>query len=590
MSVIRSFLEEAHADRPVYISRVRDAFQQAGSRPFHIHMHLYDGSVRRFALLLPAEEDAASRAFIEEYLTATLYNALSALGAQAAHIYVDPADRTLSEFAARLNAIFQSDAPLAARAGWGKCLNVNQRVLASLLGPDVRFRFDVRDIACEPPVPLSPRAGGAPVFADAPAIAARGRYMGMDIGGTDIKLAASLDGHLCAFKEYDWNPAACTCARQLLDPLELLTRLMRAAVCMAAEGLQGELPAAAFDRTASDGDIAAAVAAMEARLGDRLRPLDGIGLCFPDVVIKGRIAGGETPKTQGIRGNAALDYESEFGRLSSLGDRLAAFVRPGGAVRIVNDGPMAAFTAAVEQAAAGRDLSNGCFAHSLGTDLGTGWILPDGGIPEIPLEVYNFIIDLGCHGQRAFDPHDVRSTRNFTTGLPGSLQKYAGQFGVFRMAAKQLPQADPALYRSLFDEGLFRWSGDRLIVPTAPDDMRKPCLERFMQAAADPAAPAAELFRGVGEALAVTWRETKYLLSPACDDRSLFGRLVKHPPCFRAICEGARRITPALQLEAADEGLANTPLMRQLAAHPDLTVAQFAQAVGAIHFACVRPA
>jgi hypothetical protein len=149
-----------------------------------------------------------------------------------------------------------------------------------------------------------------------------------------------------------------------------------------------------------------------------------------------------------------------------------------------------------------------------------------------------------------------------------------------------LPDADPELLQRAFDAGLFRREGERLTVPTAPEDMRKPCLEFFMQAAEDTGSPAAELFRAVGEALGVTWRETQYILQPACCARTLFGRLVKTKACFDEICEGAHRIVPDLYLEAADETLAVTPLMKQLAQHPVYTIAQFAQAVGAIYYAC----
>ena len=325
---------------------------------------------------------------------------------------------------------------------------------------------------------------------------------------------------------------------------------------------------------------------MESRLGGGLRGFDGIGLCFPDVVIRNRIIGGESHKTRGIRMNAEVDYEAQFAKITELCEILRSFTRPGGAVKNTNDGPMAAFTAAVEQAAAGRKLSDGFFAHTLGTDLGTGWILPDGSIPEIPLEVYNFIIDLGSHGQRAFSTEDARSVNSFNTSLPGTLQRCAGQSGVFRLAAKYLPNADPAAYQGAFDAGLFAMEGGRLVVPTAPVDMRKPCLEYFMRAADNPGAAAAEIFRRIGEFLAVTWRETQYILAPACTARTLFGRMVKSRACFERMCEGARRIVPDIALEAADETLANTALMRQLARHPRYTVAQFAQAVGAIYYAC----
>ena len=56
---------------------------------------------------------------------------------------------------------------------------------------------------------------------------------------------------------------------------------------------------------------------------------------------------------------------------------------------------------------------------------------------------------------------------------------------------------------------------------------------------------------------------------------------------FELMCEGAKRIVPDIELAVADEGLANTGLMKQLAAQPDYTVAQFAQAVGAVYYACV---
>jgi len=242
----------------------------------------------------------------------------------------------------------------------------------------------------------------------------------------------------------------------------------------------------------------------------------------------------------------------------------------------------------VEQAAVGADVSRGFFAHTLGTELGTGWVRPDGSIPEIPLEVYNFMIDLGCFPQKQYDANDVRSINNFNTLLPGTLQKYTCQSGVFRLAVRNLPQLDPAVYEEALEKNLFQWQGEKLVVPTEPKDMRKPCLEFFMAKAADPAHPAcAEIFREIGEYLAVTWSETDYILRPETADRTLFGRLVKNPVCFQLMCEGAARRVPELRQYAADGSLANTELMQQLDCHPDYTVAQFAQAIGAIFYGCL---
>ena len=86
MSTLQQFIRTARADEPVYICDVRDAFQREGARPFDLHAVLYDGSVRRFALKLPDGQGPEEAAFIEEYLYATLYNLLSALGARVRRI------------------------------------------------------------------------------------------------------------------------------------------------------------------------------------------------------------------------------------------------------------------------------------------------------------------------------------------------------------------------------------------------------------------------------------------------------------------------------------------------------------------------
>lgn len=584
--MIQTFLSRAAAGRPVYITDVREAFQAAGTRPFHIHVTLYDRSVRVFPLTLPQAEGRDQADFVAGYLYAHIYNILSALGAVRMDLYLDRSDAGLWTLAKGLDLTFQTRASKGERTGFGKCLNVNERVLSALFGGEERFAFHMFDLKEEPDVSEPPPVpAGRPIFSRLPG-RTRGRLLlGMDVGGTDVKLAVSAGGRLALCKEFDWLPSACARAEEITSPLLLLTRLVRAAGSLCMADREGEVDWTAMDRAASLEEMERAAAAMERSAGAELRPFDAIGLSFPDVVVQNRIVGGETPKTQGLRRNPAVDYEEQFAKITGLNRALAAYVRPGGPVLCVNDGPMAAFTAAVERAAAGAELSKGFFAHTLGTDLGTGWVRPDGSIPDIPLEVYNLIIDLGSWEGRAFPPEDVRSVRSLNTGLPGALQRYAGQMGVFRLAAR--PPASQVFQEAL-DRGLFRWEGERLIVPTAPRDMRKACLEFFMERAARPEEGACrEIFREIGEYLAVVWRETRCILRPEAEDRTLFGRLVMRPACFDLMREGAARREPGLHLLAADEGLANTPLMRQLAARPGCTVAQFAQAVGAVYYSCL---
>ncbi len=426
------------------------------------------------------------------------------------------------------------------------------------------------------------------------------------------------DGEVVDFKEYDWFPANFVRSRQLVDPILLIMRLLqarlwlrRAPMAEARRAALLKVLAPAMGKKAGDAAMAEALAALAAEGLDGSPRFDGIGLCFPDVVVRDKIVGGEVYKTRGLRNNPDIDYEADFAELTELDARLAAWVKPEGAVRIINDGPMAAFAAAVEIAASPKaeDVARGVFAHTLGTELGTGWVTAAGAIPDIPLEVYNFVIDLGSRPERAFEPDDLRSVNNFNTGLPGTLQKYCSQSGVFRLAMKYFPAERPDLFRELRDKGYIARcapgaaaaaaagaanvgaganpaAAEGWYVPTEPIDQRKPFLEHMMKL---PEREGDEtnrrIWREIGEALAVTALETERILAPGTAERFLFGRLVKNRTCFDLIAEGARRVKPDLALTVAGTGMANTPLMRALERHQEFTVAQFGQAIGAVYFA-----
>ena len=237
---------------------------------------------------------------------------------------------------------------------------------------------------------------------------------------------------------------------------------------------------------------------------------------------------------------------------------------------------MAAFTAAMELSEGGRaeEIARGVLSHSLGTDLGTGWLQENGTIPAIPLELYDLLLDLGNHIYAAHPPEDLRSTRNENSSLPG-IRRYLGQAAAYRLAW---------LRNSSLIAPFVQQRGDILMIPTEPEDLRKPCLEQLMQLAAEGNTDAEEVFREIGKNLAVVAEEMHWLLGDTPPKRFLFGRFVKSTRCFALIREGFEEAETGIRLEAADEGLANTPLMRQLAAASHVTVAQFGQAIGAIYY------
>jgi len=573
--MLAELLERARADEPLWLPELHAAFlRDEGARPVILRLTLHDGTQRDFPCALPRWKNEEERRFIYEFLYAAVYNILAACSGRELRLFFDLQDPGLCALYDTLGTVFQLGEKT--RRGYGKVISIAGRIARSCGGPAFRFaRADLRELV---PLPAPPVPAPAPLDARLRALCekARGlRLCGVDVGGTDIKLAASDGQRLVCTKEYDWNPAAFTTVEELMEPILLLTRLMRCCLARDAAAWPPSLRTA-LRRDAPLPLIRKAVEETEDSLGDRIDVLDGVGLSFPDIVIGDRILGGETPKTDGMRRNPALDYEAAFRRLSGLREPLRALCRKDGRVHITNDGNMAAFTAAAElahSAEAGR-LREGVIAHSLGTDLGTGWLRADGTIPALPLEMYDLILDLGSFPSRAYAPEDLRSTRNANSGLPGAL-RYMGQAAAYRLAER----LDPGLL-----DGFTVQEGGMVRIASSPRDLRKACLEHLMALAEAGEGAAPEVFREIGGHLAVVTREMDRLLQPQARARFLFGRFVKRPGVFALLEQGFRAGAEGVRLIPSDEGLANTPLMRALAAEPDVTVAQFGQAVGSIYF------
>ncbi len=610
--MLQRMLADAAAGEPVYISRVHECFAElppGRSDRLVLVIDLLDSDGRKaWDLRIPRLDGGSPRgkSFVREYVYAETYNILSSIGARSMTVFADPASREAFGLAGSLNEAFCVDEPRGRRIGYGRAINVLDRMMAAIRPGEPPFRFTVDHLCRLPAIAPSPTATMSRPEGDSLSAFRRcaagleGKaFCGIDVGGTDIKAVLVDDGRVVDYKEYDWFPASFIRSRQLVDPICLIARLLLARLWLSRAAVTDERRmellgriAVAMDKKASDTVMTRVLTDLEAEGFDEELRFDGIGLCFPDVVVRNKIVGGEVYKTRGIRNNAAIDYESDFSELTDLDLRLKAWVRPQGRVRIINDGPMASFTAAVEIAASPEadEVANGVFAHTLGTELGTGWVTETGAIPDIPLEVYNFIIDLGSWPERAYESDDLRSLNNFNSGLPGTLQKYCSQSGVFRLALKYFPAERPDLFRELQDKGFIvqRKVGASTgwYVPTEPVDQRKPFLEHMMKLPdREKDETNRKIWREIGESVAVTLLETKRILEPGSDERFLFGRLVKNRSCFDLLVEGGRSIKSDISLVVAGTGMANTSLMKQLERHPEFTVAQFAQAIGAVYFA-----
>lgn len=581
-----AFLNAAAPGNSVYMHTIRTAYDTIGV-PCYLALDMANGGARTFRVRLPQPGSREEAGFIRDYFYARVYNILSILGGVQMRVY--PGEGAFArELAAGLPASFGIGQAKEARRGYAKCVNVADRMNRALGASAFSFRIME---GAEPPLARTANRAAGNIIADlrtAAAKAMEGLFCGIDIGGTDIKLIGVRNGQIHHIKEYDWNPTGFAHIDPILRTVCLLVRASRALLSMPDKPSQGQrlLAQRILEKETPIPVLEAALEELEAGLGD-IRALQGVGVSFPDVVVRNRIVGGETHKTKGVREHAA-DYEGEFARLTCLDLELGKLCAPEGKVHITNDGHISAYTAAVELAHSPQweMVRDGMFAHSLGTELGTGWMDEAGNVPEYPLEVYNCIIDLGNFPAKALPAQDVRSINNFNTGLSGTLQRYAGQSGAFRLAEAYYRADAPQAYQRLLELGLMRWeSPERLAAAVEPKDMRKAFLEHLMGQAEAGMPQAEEIFRTIGEYLAATWLETEAVLAPAAKSRILFGRFVKRHRCFQLMQAGAKRICPQLQLIAADDELAFTPLMQQLRAHPSYSVAQFGQAVGAVYFA-----
>jgi len=607
--VIKKFLQSAKAGEPVFISTVSEAFEnlkETEKQVMNCVLTLLENDEKRlFKISLPVfsclENEEIN--FVKSYVWSKIYNILSGLGGKEMNIYIDKKNSSLTELAAELNRVFYIDSKRYNRRGYGRAVNVIDRMLGALCADAPGFRFNILDISEMPEINKIDTEGrkknrDLSVFKKVTENLAGKIICGIDVGGTAIKTVLVKDGNIDSCKEYNWFPAGFRETRQLIEPICLMVRLMRAKVSLESLNISSDAKNElirdinkALDKNASNDYVLAAVEKAEAFLNGRYVEIDAIGLTFPDVVVKNKIVGGEVYKTRGIRNNPNIDYEKDFLKLTHLNDILRKFVKKHGSVNIINDGSMAAFTAAVENAAAGSSelVADGIFAHTLGTELGTGWIKGDGIIPDIPLEVYNFIIDLGSFVEKQYPSDDLRSINNFNTELPGTLQKYCSQSGVFRLALKYFPKERPDLYQELFNKGFViekEVDGHKgYYVPTEPEDMRKPFLKHMMDLVErENDEVNKRIWKDIGAFLAVAWLETNEILNPGTARRVLFGGLVANKRCFELIKEGANEINENIVLDVADSEMANTPIMKQLKANPEYTVAQFAQAVGAVYF------
>ena len=361
-------IETAERGAALWLGDMRAQAANGKHRDLVFELRTLDGVTRCFSWPLPDWESDAERKLVREYLAAAVFNKLSCFGGERLCLCLPEEDPELLSLLQELRELFQLEE--TERTGYGKVIQIADRLCRAAGKERFRLEWETRAPSEQHPIPEQrPAIELQTRLRTLTQAAASAFCCGIDVGGTDIKAAVSHRGRLLCVKEYDWDPSGFQTAEELIDPICLLARLLRLApLCGEKELFQN-----ALRRSAGITEIREAVEALEKSVDLSSFSFDGVGLSFPDVVMHDRILGGETPKTRGMRENPALVYETEFAKIGQLGERLGSLCRPGVRVRIANDGNVAAFSSALEMACQGADIADGVFAHSLGTDLGTGW-------------------------------------------------------------------------------------------------------------------------------------------------------------------------------------------------------------------------
>jgi hypothetical protein len=267
--------------------------------------------------------------------------------------------------------------------------------------------------------------------------------------------------------------------------------------------------------------------------------------------------------------NPDTDYEKEFFKTSNLDDMARGYAKAGAPVIVLNDTNTASYFISVEQASRDESIldEEGMFINTVGTEMGTGFISRGGTIQYIPMECYQHVIDLGNDDYGAYPPEDLRSTRNMNTGIPGTIQKYVTQLGLFRMAVSEFMEKDRDLIGLWERQKLIRWDREKDLIEavTEPIDSRDR-LTRFLtdRLLAEKNPVAEEIIRVMGKAMGILIDQDLLIFPEIKPRRLISGGIMAPDPVFNLFRDALRRHNGAYDVIRLDESTAGSPLLKKI--------------------------
>ena len=566
--------------KPLFLSELQERISRlpAGERQ-EIRLLVWvnkEQEYRKLCFEMPKGETLqGERELYRRYLLAMMNNLLVSFGGAGLELYFDETDQELKSLAEEAVAEFQADSPRNDRKSYGVYLNYINRMNVFLgLG---RFAFQLKDLSAWPKLDpekeyriyVPQKEEEEPKLLKRTATELEGRCIcSLDVGGNSIKGAVVKDGRALVLKEYQWYPTGCRTAQEMNDPMLLMVRFLSA--CTGLMERDGNLAAAeaAFAKNVPYGQLLAETEALERSGICTKGRFDAIVIGFPDIVVHNKIAGGESFKHQGMKNNPDTDYEVEFFKTSDLDELAAPYAKEGAPVVVLNDGNAASYITSVEQTFAPESFidENGMFCCTIGTEMGTGFISRGGTIQHIPLEGFQHVIDLGNEEYRKYPPADLRSVNSTNTGIPGVVQKYISQMGLFRMALTALWESKDPLFEKLQEMGLIAYDAgaDTLYSVLEPED-RRGTLTRFLISQLSEGCPAVEeAFRMMGKAMGILIDQDRLIFPEITTRRLLSGGIIADDRAFALMREGLRAYNPSYDVMRLDEETMYSPLLRSM--------------------------
>lgn len=582
--VTAAYSSLADADRVVFFDRV--------NRKGEVVAH-------EFAVPYSAACSEAELRVRDFYILAQLNNLFVTFGGAKLTVYLPLSDKRLLESVTSAVAEFAFDRPTTDRTGFGSFANYMDRINRS--AGLSRFAVDYQDIAeyvtpdpdsCYRLFTDDCMDEKREILREAVTNLGGKVFVGLDVGGTGIKASAVVNGEIAALYAYSWHPATFGYTREIVGPIVDVATLMAAAAAIYQKWPEHPLftEIRNSERQEALPDLLVRAKAVADELAGDIPLLDGLVCGFPDIVINDKVVGGEVYKLRGIRQRDPAGYDADFSAIMNLDDSLRHLCKPAGETAVFNDGFITSYVISAERQFAGVDGGESCclLVHTIGTEMGTGIICPFGADQDIPIEGYNWIVDLARGEDSTLDADDVRSSVNFNTAVPGTIQKVISQSGLIRLAVKNFAATEPERVDELLHEGLLHWEdrpgGKILAVPMHPYDRRSDLVRRLVAMLRDGNVSVRNAYKEMGLVLGVLVEAMDSMLAGVGHERFVSGGVVADDECFRCFAEGLKSAYPAYSVRRLDADVCSTPLLKKLS-RADIG---FMSAVGSCYIASKR--